>query len=62
MTDNAILLWRKNERLEEEDEKNDDLNIHRNTIWNVSSEEEVENAVIIVVFVDDRTIRFVCRC
>ena len=60
MTDNAILLWRKNERLEEEDEKNDDLNIHRNTIWNVSSEEEVENAVIIVVFVDDRTIRFVC--
>ena len=60
MTDNAILLWRQNERLEEEDEKNDDLNIHRNTIWNVSSEEEVENAVIIVVFVDDRTIRFVC--
>ena len=60
MTDDTILLWRKNERLEEEDEKNDDLNIHRNTIWNVSSEEEVEKAVIIVVFVDDRTIRFVC--
>ena len=60
MTDDTILLWRKNERLEEEDEEDYDSTIHRNTIWNVSSEEEVENAVIIVVFVDDRTIRFVC--
>ena len=60
MTDDTILLWRKNERLEEEDEEDYDSTIHRNTIWNVSSEEEVEKAVIIVVFVDDRTIRFVC--